>query len=206
MTTIQGKLVQIAQGNGLYMLSVDTEQAADGLLELPVTAEHYHVLFPAGDPVLNEIYEFTIQPADQQMTLVNVFPVDAEVIPADLVPTLTATQNMELQGEHFMDTQKASAALEKRLDAIRQDDSLMQDIQSEIDQEEQQRLEETQQRLANIKARQQGQGIEQLFTAEELAQLQQKQQQQPTKTVSLSEQTRVAGQYGDLPLGGDDDA
>ena len=38
MTTIQGKLVQIAQGNGLYMLSVDTEQAADGLLELPVTA------------------------------------------------------------------------------------------------------------------------------------------------------------------------
>ncbi|MBU7557547.1 hypothetical protein AB5N10_03120 [Weissella paramesenteroides] len=199
MTTIQGKLVQIAQGNGLYMLSVDTEQAADGLLELPVTAEHYHVLFPAGDPVLNEIYEFTIQPADQQMTLVNVFPVDAEVIPADLVPTLTATQNMELQGEHFMDTQKASAALEKRLDAIRQDDSLMQDIQTELDQE-------TQQRLANIKARQQGQGIEQLFTAEELAQLQQKQQQQPTKTVSLSEQTRVAGQDGDLPLGGDDDA
>ncbi|WP_439818058.1 hypothetical protein [Weissella paramesenteroides] len=199
MTTIQGKLVQIAQGNGLYMLSVDTEQAADGLLELPVTAEHYHVLFPAGDPVLNEIYEFTIQPADQQMTLVNVFPVDAEVIPADLVPTLTATQNMELQGEHFMDTQKASAALEKRLDAIRQDDSLMQDIQTELDQE-------AQQRLANIKARQQGQGIEQLFTAEELAQLQQKQQQQPTKTVSLSEQTRVAGQDGDLPLGGDDDA
>lgn len=199
MTTIQGKLVQIAQGNGLYMLSVDTEQAADGLLELPVTAEHYHVLFPAGDPVLNEIYEFTIQPADQQMTLVNVFPVDAEVIPADLVPTLTATQNMELQGEHFMDTQKASAALEKRLDAIRQDDSLMQDIQTELDQE-------TQQRLANIKARQQGQGIEQLFTAEELAQLQQKQQQQPTKTVSLSEQTRVAGQDGDLPLGGDNDA
>ena len=130
---------------------------------------------------------------------VNVFPVDAEVIPADLVPTLTATQNMELQGEHFMDTQKASAALEKRLDAIRQDDSLMQDIQTELDQE-------TQQRLANIKARQQGQGIEQLFKAEELAQLQQKQQQQPTKTVSLSEQTRVAGQYGDLPLGGDDDA
>lgn len=199
MTTIQGKLVQIAQGNGLYMLSVDTEQAADGLLELPVMAEHYHVLFPAGDPVLNEIYEFTIQPADQQMTLVNVFPVDAEVIPADLVPTLTATQNMELQGEHFMDTQKASAALGKRLDAIRQDDSLMQDIQTELDQE-------TQQRLANIKARQQGQGIEQLFTAEELAQLQQKQQQQPTKTVSLSEQTRVAGQYGDLPLGGDDHA
>lgn len=199
MTTIQGKLVQIAQGNGLYMLSVDTEQAADGLLELPVTAEHYHVLFPAGDPVLNEIYEFTIQPADQQMTLVNVFPVDAEVIPADLVPTLTATQNMELQGEHFMDTQKASAALEKRLDAIRQDDSLMQDIQTELDQE-------AQQRLANIKARQQGQGIEQLFTAEELAQLQQKQQQQPTKTVSLSEQTRVAGQDDDLPLGGDDDA
>ena len=98
-----------------------------------------------------------------------------------------------------MDTQKASAALEKRLDAIRQDNSLMQDIQTELDQE-------TQQRLANIKARQQGQGIEQLFTAEELAQLQQKQQQQPTKTVSLSEQTRVAGQYGDLPLGGDDDA
>ncbi|CAM4285463.1 hypothetical protein [Weissella hellenica] len=199
MTTIQGKLVQIAQGNGLYMLSVDTEQAADGLLELPVTAEHYHVLFPAGDPVLNEIYEFMMQPADQQMTLVNVFPVDAEVIPADLVPTLTATQNMELQGEHFMDTQKASAALEKRLDAIRQDDSLMQDIQTELDQE-------AQQRLANIKARQQGQGIEQLFTAEELAQLQQKQQQQPTKTVSLSEQTRVAGQDDDLLLGGDDDA
>src|SRR5699024_12052651 len=115
-------------------------------------------------------------------------------------PTVTTKQNMELQGAYFMDTQKQAAALEKRLNEIRQDDSLMQDIQTELDQE-------AQQRLANIKARQQGQGIEQLFTEEELAQMQQRQQQQPTKTVSLSEQTRVAaGQYGDLPLGGDDDA
>jgi len=199
LTNIKGKLVQVAQGNGLYMLTIDPAQAAAGLLELPVTAEQYHSLFPAGDPVLNEEYEVTIQQDAQHMTLVNVFPVDAEVVPADLVPTLTTTQNMELQGEHFMDTQKQAAALEKRLNEIRQDDSLMQDIQAELDQE-------VEQRRTNIEARQQGQGIEQLFTEEELAQMQQHQQQANTETVSLSEQTRVANQDDDdLPLGGDDE-
>ncbi len=199
LTTLQGKLVQVAQGNGLYMLTIDTAQAAAGLLELPVTAEQYHGLFPAGDPVLNEVYEVTIQQDAQPMTLVNVFLVDAEVIPADLVPTLTTTQDMELQGEHFMDTQKQAATLEKRLNEIRQDDSLMQDIQAELDQE-------AEQRRANIEARQQGQGIEQLFTEEELAQMQQKQKQAKTETISLSEQTRVAKQDDDdLPLGGDDE-
>lgn len=199
LTTLQGKLVQVAQGNGLYMLTIDTAQAAAGLLELPVTAEQYHSLFPAGDPVLNEEYEVTIQQDAQHMTLVNVFPVDAEVVPADLVPTLTTTQDMELQGEHFMDTQKQAAALEKRLNEIRQDDSLMQDIKAELDQE-------AEQRRANIEARQQGQGIEQLFTEEELAQMQQRQQQAKTETISLSEQTRVAKQDDDdLPLGGDDE-
>ena len=199
LTNIEGKLVQVAQGNGLYMLTIDPAQAAAGLLELPVTAEQYHSLFPAGDPVLNEEYEVTIQQDAQHMTLVNVFPVDAEVVPADLVPTLTTTQNMELQGEHFMDTQKQAAALEKRLNEIRQDDSLMQDIQAELDQE-------VEQRRTNIEARQQGQGIEQLFTEEELAQMQQHQQQANTETVSLSEQTRVANQDDDdLPLGGDDE-
>ena len=199
LTNIKGKLVQVAQGNGLYMLTIDPAQAAAGLLELPVTAEQYHSLFPAGDPVLNEEYEVTIQQDAQHMTLVNVFPVDAEVVPADLVPTLTTTQNMELQGEHFMDTQKQAAALEKRLNEIRQDDSLMQDIQAELDQE-------VEQRRTNIEARQQGQGIEQLFTEEELAQMQQRQQQANTETVSLSEQTRVANQDDDdLPVGGDDE-
>lgn len=199
LTNIKGKLVQVAQGNGLYMLTIDPAQAAAGLLELPVTAEQYHSLFPAGDPVLNEKYEVTIQQDAQHMTLVNVFPVDAEVVPADLVPTLTTTQNMELQGEHFMDTQKQAAALEKRLNEIRQDDSLMQDIQAELDQE-------VEQRRTNIEARQQGQGIEQLFTEEELAQMQQRQQQEKTETISLSEQTRVAKQDDDdLPLGGDDE-
>ena len=199
LTNIKGKLVQVAQGNGLYMLTIDPAQAAAGLLELPVTAEQYHSLFPAGDPVLNEEYEVTIQQDAQHMTLVNVFPVDAEVVPADLVPTLTTTQNMELQGEHFMDTRKQAAALEKRLNEIRKDDSLMQDIQAELDQE-------VEQRRTNIEARQQGQGIEQLFTEEELAQMQQHQQQANTETVSLSEQTRVANQDDDdLPLGGDDE-
>lgn len=98
-----------------------------------------------------------------------------------------------------MDTQKQAAALEKRLNEIRQDDSLMQDIQAELDQE-------VEQRRTNIEARQQGQGIEQLFTEEELAQMQQHQQQANTETVSLSEQTRVANQDDDdLPLGGDDE-
>lgn len=199
LTTLQGKLVQVAQGNGLYMLTIDTAQATAGLLELPVTAEQYHSLFPTSDPVLNEEYEVTIQQDAQHMTLVNVFPVDAEVVPADLVPTLTTTQDMELQGEHFMDTQKQAAALEKRLNEIRQDDSLMQDIQAELDQE-------SEQRRANIEARQQGQGIEQLFTEEELTQMQQRQKQAKAETISLSEQTRVAKQDDDdLPLGGDDE-
>lgn len=199
LTNIKGRLVQVAQGNGLCMLTIDPAQDATGLLELPVTAEQYHSLFPAGDPVLNEEYEVTIQQDAQPMTLVNVFPVDAEVIPADLVPTLTTTQDMELQGEHFMDTQKQAAALEKRLNEIRQDDSLMQAIQAELDQE-------SEQHRANIEARQQGQGIEQLFTEEELAQMQQRQQQAKTETISLSEQTRVAKQDDDdLPLGGDDE-
>ena len=156
--TIQGKLVQVARGNGLYMLSVETGRA-DGLLVLPATAEQYHLLFPAGDPVLNDRYEITFEQTPEQIKLLSVFDLADEVVPAELVPTLITTQDFDLQGDEFMDTKKEEAALEKRLSAIRQDESLMQDIQSEIDQEEQQRLE-------NIKARQAGQGIEQLFTEE----------------------------------------
>lgn len=160
-TIIQGKLVQVARGNGLYMLSVETGRT-DGLLVLPATAEQYHLLFPAGDPVLNDQYEITFEQTPEQIKLLSVFDLADEVVPAELVPTLITTQDFDLQGEEFMDTKKEAAALEKRLAAIRQDESLMQGIQAEVDQEEKQRL-------ANIKARQEGQGIEQLFTEEEIA-------------------------------------
>ena len=116
--TIQGKLVQVARGNGLYMLSVETGRA-DGLLVLPATAEQYHLLFPAGDPVLNDHYEITFEQIPEQIKLLSVFDLADEVVPAELVPTLITTQDFDLQGEEFMDTKKEAAALEKRLAAIR---------------------------------------------------------------------------------------
>ncbi|GEP74030.1 MULTISPECIES: hypothetical protein [Weissella] len=194
-TTIQGKLVQVARGNGLYMLSVETGRA-DGLLVLPATAEQYHLLFPAGDPVLNDHYEITFKQTPEQIKLLSVFDLADEVVPAELVPTLITTQDFDLQGEEFMDTKKEAAALEKRLAAIRQDESLMQDIQAEVDQEEQQRL-------ANIKARQEGQGIEQLFTEEEIANMNAYKPKTQPQGASLSARTQVATDANDLPMEGD---
>ncbi|HJG84562.1 MAG TPA: hypothetical protein K8V21_04155 [Weissella thailandensis] len=189
--TIQGKLVQVARGNGLYMLSVETGRA-DGLLVLPATAEQYHLLFPAGDPVLNDRYEITFEQTPEQIKLLSVFDLADEVVPAELVPTLITTQDFDLQGDEFMDTKKEAAALEKRLSAIRQDESLMQDIQLEIDQEEQQRLE-------NIKSRQAGQGIEQLFTEEEIAQMNAPKPNKQPQGASLSARTQVSTNEDDLP-------
>lgn len=193
--TIQGKLVQVARGNGLYMLSVETGRA-DGLLVLPATAEQYHLLFPAGDPVLNDHYEITFEQIPEQIKLLSVFDLADEVVPAELVPTLITTQDFDLQGEEFMDTKKEAAALDKRLAAIRQDESLMQDIQAEVDQEEKQRL-------ANIKARQEGQGIEQLFTEEEIANMNPYKPKTQPQGASLSARTQVATDANDLPMEGD---
>ncbi|MCT0485837.1 hypothetical protein [Weissella paramesenteroides] len=194
-TTIQGKLVQVARGNGLYILSVETGRA-DGLLVLPATAEQYHLLFPAGDPVLNDQYEITFEQTPEQIKLLSVFDLADEVVPAELVPTLITTQDFDLQGEEFMDTKKEADALEKRLAAIRQDESLMQDIQAEVDQEEKQRL-------ANIKARQEGQGIEQLFTEEEIANMNAYKPKTQPQGASLSARTQVATDANDLPMEGD---
>lgn len=184
--TMQGKLVQVTRGNGLYMLSLDTDNAG-GLLVLPATAERYHTLFPAGDPALNDQYEVTFNQTRDQITLLNVFDLAAEVIPADLVPTLTATQDFDLQGDDFMDTKKETTALEERLAAIRQDETLMQNIQTVIDQEENERL-------AKIKARQDGQGIEQLFTEEEIAQMSAPKTNTEPQGASLSARTQVSAQ------------
>ncbi|WP_407124322.1 hypothetical protein [Weissella paramesenteroides] len=184
--TMQGKLVQVTRGNGLYMLSLDTDNAG-GLLVLPATAERYHTLFPAGDPALNDQYEVTFNQTRDQITLLNVFDLAAEVIPADLVPTLTATQDFDLQGDDFMDTKKETTALEERLAAIRQDETLMQNIQTVIDQEENERL-------AKIKARQDGQGIEQLFTEEEIAQMSAPKTNTQPQGASLSARTQVSAQ------------
>lgn len=184
--TMQGKLVQVARGNGLYMLSLDTDNAG-GLLVLPATAEQYHTLFPAGDPALNDQYEVTFNQTKDRITLLNVFDLADEVIPADLVPTLTTTQDFDLQGDDFMDTKKEAAALEERLAAIRQDETLMQNIQTAVDQEENERL-------AKIKARQDGQGIEQLFTEEEIAQMGAPKTTTPPQGASLSARTQVSAQ------------
>lgn len=184
--TMQGKLVQVARGNGLYMLSLNMGNSG-GLLVLPATAEQYHTLFPAGDPALNDQYEVTFNQTNERITLLNVFDLADEVIPADLVPTLTTTQDFDLQGDDFMDTKKEVAALEKRLAAIRQDETLMQNIQIVIDQEENERL-------AKIKARQDGQGIEQLFTEEEIAQMSAPKTNTQPQGASLSARTQVSAQ------------
>lgn len=184
--TMQGKLVQVARGNGLYMLSLNTGNSG-GLLVLPATAEQYHTLFPAGDPALNDQYEVTFNQTNERITLLNVFDLADEVIPADLVPTLTTTQDFDLQGDDFMDTKKEAAALEERLAAIRKDETLMQNIQTVVDQEENERL-------AKIKARQDGQGIEQLFTEEEIAQMGAPKTNTQPQGALLSARTQVSAQ------------
>ena len=68
----------------------------------------------------------------------------------------------------------------------------MQDIQAEVDQEEQQRLE-------NIKSRQAGQGIEQLFTEEEIAQMNAPKPNKQPQGASLSARTQVSTNEDDLP-------
>lgn len=162
MKTITGYLVQVIRGNGLYMFAFDTRTADGGMLMLPITMEEYHKLFPAGEPALNDRYEVTFEQLNDMIHVTNMFNLAAEVVPAELVPTLMLTQDFDKTGEAFMDAQKHEAALQSRLEAIRQDSTLMADLQAALAAEQNKRTE-------NIKARQAGKGIETLFTAEEVA-------------------------------------
>lgn len=161
MQTVTGYLVQVVQGNGLYMLAVATRERDNGLLMLPMTAEDYHGMFPAGDPALNDPYEIKFEQNGDEIRLESIFNLTSEVIPANLVPTLVATEDMEVKGQKFMDMKANEAALAKRLDALRQDDSFMADIQRALD-------EEQAKRQAQIVERQKGQGLESVFTEEEI--------------------------------------
>jgi hypothetical protein len=162
MHTLIGRLVQVAKGNGLYMFAIDTQGEDGGMLMLPMTIEEYYELFPAGEPPLHAEYEIQFEQINGTIHVRSMFNLASEVIPADLVPTLVATQEMESMGTKFMDKQKHDAALEERLQAIRNDESLMNEIQEALAAEQAKREE-------NIKKRQSGTGIEALFTDEEVA-------------------------------------
>lgn len=162
MTTIIGNLVQVIRGNGLYMFAFDTHMADGGMLMLPVTMEKYHTLFTAGEPPLNDQYEVTFEQLNGVTHVQSMFNLAAEVVPAELVPTLTMTQDFDTMGEKFMDAQKQEVALKERLDSIRQNSTLMADLDAALQAEQAKRT-------ANIKERQAGKGIETLFTGEEIA-------------------------------------
>ena len=162
MKTVIGYLVQVIRGNGLYMFAFDTRTADGGMLMLPITMEEYHALFPAGEPPLNDCYEVQFEQHDDMIHVTNMFNLAAEVVPAELVPTLTMTKDFDKTGEVFMDIQKHEAALQSRLEEIRKDETLMADLETAL-------ATEQAKRAANIKERQSGKGIEALFTAEEVA-------------------------------------
>jgi|GEM_PF-5532913 len=191
MQTEIGDLIKVAQGNGLYMLAFDTNGQEGGLLILRVISEDYRRLFPAGDPALNDEYEVQFEQDGNNVTRVmSVFNLSSEVIPADMVPTLTATTNLEESGIEYMNKQKFEEQLASRLSEITDDDALMADIQTAMDAEQAEHEE-------RIKARQSGVGLEALFTDAEVAQFGQSTQNNPT--IDLSATTEKSGdrQFGD---------
>lgn len=192
MHTLIGRLVQVAKGNGLYMFAIDTQGEDGGMLMLPMTIEEYYELFPAGEPPLNAQYEIHFEQINDTIHVRSMFNLASEVIPAELVPTLMATQEMESMGTKFMDTQKHEAALEERLQAIRNDESLMTEIQAALAAEQAKREE-------NIKKRQGGTGIEALFTDEEVANFHQPKPEPVTdySATAQASQRTILGNYGE---------
>lgn len=152
--TIIGMLLDVAYGRGYYVLSVQISK--EDSVTLVVNGEEYSTIFPAGAPLLREIYEFELQIIEDKPVVTSVFPMNAEVIAADDIPEFEAIRNLDVRGRKAMDFKGLQEAHDKELKVIEGDNSLKDELDTMV-------KAETEWRQASINNRLSAVGVEKLF-------------------------------------------
>ena len=116
---ITGQIATIGIHTGRYALEIVPFGNGEHLMGL-MTAEHYHDLFPAGDPDLTSQFEIEIEVDDEtgQMSILSVFDLNADVIPAADVPEYNQMAEFDLQGEKLMNFNQRQKQRQALLDGI----------------------------------------------------------------------------------------
>ncbi|TYC51064.1 hypothetical protein ESZ50_00585 [Weissella muntiaci] len=153
--TIIGMLLDVAYGRGYYVLSVQISK--EDSVTLVVNGEEYSIIFPAGAPLLREIYEFEIQIIEDKPVVTSVFPMNAEVIAAEDIPDFEAIRNLEVRGRKAMDFKSLQEAHDKELKTIEGDNALQDELEAMV-------KTETEWRKSSINNRLSAVGVEQLFS------------------------------------------
>lgn len=153
-------LLEVAYGKGYYVLSVQVSK--DDAIMLVVDGQNYVNIFPTGQPALREIYEFEIQMVKTKPVVVSAFRVNAELVVADEIPSYEALQDLDTTGREAMELSKLREEHEKQLAAIEADPELL----AELDKAQK---EETEWRQISINRRLQAAGIEQIFSDDDVA-------------------------------------
>jgi hypothetical protein len=160
--TIIGMLLEVAYGKGYYVLSVQVSK--EDSITLVVNGEEYSTIFPAGAPVLREIYEFELQVIDDKAVVTSVFPMNAEVIAAEDIPAFDAIRNLEITGRKAMDFKGLEEAHAKELAAIEGDSSFQAELETMVNNETAWRKDSINNRLSAV-------GVEQLFKDSDVAEI-----------------------------------
>ena len=128
-----------------------------------MTAEHYHDLFPAGDPDLTSQFEIEIEVDDEtgQMSILSVFDLNADVIPAADVPEYNQMAEFDLQGEKLMNFNQRQKQRQALLDGIEKDNTAQEAIEEQL-------AEEASLTKQRIETYQQISGLEVLFNDAEV--------------------------------------
>lgn len=153
--TIIGMLLDVAYGRGYYVLSVQISK--EDSVTLIVNGEEYSTIFPAGAPLLREIYEFEIQIIEDKPVVTSVFPMNAEVIAAEDIPDFEAIRNLEVRGRKAMDFKILQEAHDKELKTIEGDNALQDELEAMV-------KTETEWRQSSINNRLNAVGVEQMFS------------------------------------------
>lgn len=159
---ITGQIATIGIHTGRYALEIVPFGNGEHLMGL-MTAEHYHDLFPAGDPDLTSQFEIEIEVDDEtgQMSILSVFDLNADVIPAADVPEYNQMAEFDLQGEKLMNFNQRQKQRQALLDGIEKDNTAQEAIEEQL-------AEEASLTKQRIETYQQTSGLEVLFNDAEV--------------------------------------
>lgn len=159
---ITGQIATIGIHTGRYALEIVPFGDGEHLMGL-MTAEHYHDLFPAGDPDLTSQFEIETEINDDtgQMSILSVFDLNADVIPAADVPEYNRMAEFDLQGEKLMNFNQRQKQRQVLLDGIEKDNTAQEAIEEQL-------AEEASLTKQRIETYQQTSGLEVLFNDAEV--------------------------------------
>ena len=158
---ITGQIATIGIHTGRYALEIVPFGDGEHLMGL-MTAEHYHDLFPAGDPDLTNEFEIEVDDETGQMSILSVFDLNADVIPAADVPEYNQMAEFDLQGEKLMNFNQRQKQRQALLDGIEKDNTAQEAIEEQL-------AEEASLTKQRIETYQKTSGLEVLFNDAEVA-------------------------------------